>query len=81
MGYRSPMWIKKQPQRSTIKSRRRKILPTHTMSNINATIEKIFTRKYLNYARNPNIDLQLIEIYSKSDIQHHILAQQFQEQP
>ena len=30
-------------------------------------------------ARNPNIDLQSIGIYSKSDIQHHIRIQQFQE--
>ena len=30
-------------------------------------------------ARNPNIDLQLIGIYSKSDTQHHIRTQQFQE--
>ena len=30
-------------------------------------------------ARNPNIDLQSIDIYSKSDIQHHIRTQQFQE--
>ena len=30
-------------------------------------------------AQNPNIDLQSIEIYSKSDIQHHICTQQFQE--
>ena len=28
-------------------------------------------------ARNPNIDLQSIGIYSKSDIQHHIRTQQF----
>ena len=28
---------------------------------------------------NPNIDLQSISIYSKSDIQHHIRIQQFQE--
>ena len=28
-------------------------------------------------ARNPNIDLQLIGIFSKSDIQHHIPAQNF----
>ena len=28
--------------------------------------------------RNPNIDLQSIGIYSKSDIQHHIRTQQFQ---
>ena len=30
-------------------------------------------------ARNPNIDLQSIAIYPKSDIQHHIRTQQFQE--
>ena len=30
------------------------------------------------FARNPNFDLQSIEIYSKSDIQHHIRTQQFQ---
>ena len=30
-------------------------------------------------ARNPNIDLQPIGIYSKSDIQHHIRTQQFHE--
>ena len=29
--------------------------------------------------RNPNIDLQSIAIYSKSNIQHHIRTQQFQE--
>ena len=30
-------------------------------------------------ARNENIDLQSIGIYSKSDFQHHIRTQQFQE--
>ena len=30
-------------------------------------------------ARNPNIDLQSIGLYSKSDIKHHIRTQQFQE--
>ena len=30
-------------------------------------------------ARNPNIDLQSIGIYSRSDIQHHIRTQQYQE--
>ena len=39
----------------------------------------VFTRKYPSYRRNPNIDLQSIGIYSKSDIQHHIRTQQFQE--
>ena len=48
----------------------------------------IFDRKYDHiiseshiraFARNPNIDIQSIGIYSKSDIQHHIRTQQFQE--
>ena len=30
-------------------------------------------------ARNPNIDIQSIGKFSKSDIQHHIRTQQFQE--
>ena len=30
-------------------------------------------------ARNPNVDLQSIGIYSKTDIQHHDRTQQFQE--
>ena len=30
-------------------------------------------------ARNPNIDLQSIGKYSKSDVEHHIRTQQFQE--
>ena len=32
-----------------------------------------------DFARNPNIDLQSIGIYSRIDIQHHIRTQQFQE--
>ena len=30
-------------------------------------------------ARNPNIDLQSLGIYSKSDLEHQIRTQQFQE--
>ena len=41
---------------------------------------KIFSLESIRaIARNPNIDLQSIGIYSKSDIQHHIRTQQFQE--
>ena len=72
------MWIGKQPQCRTIESRPRKILPTHTIPNINATIEKFSPESIRTIARNPNIDLQSIGIYSKLDIQHHILTQQFQ---
>ena len=73
------MWIGKQSKRRTIKSRRRKRLPPHTLANINATIKKISPESIRIITRSPNIDLQSIGIYSKSDIQHHIRTQQFQE--
>ena len=79
MGYRSFMWIRKQPQRRTIKSRRRKILLTHTIPKINATIKKFSPENIRATARNPNIDLQSIATNSKSDIQYHLRTQQFQE--
>ena len=40
---------------------------------------KKFSPESIRVARNPNIDLQSIGIHSKSDIQHHIRTQQFQE--
>ena len=42
-------------------------------------LKKFSTKSIRAIARNPNIDLQPICIYSKSDIQHHIRTQQFQE--
>ena len=68
------MWIRKQPQCCTIKPRRRQILPTLMPPLKNFSPESIKA-----IARNPNIDLQSIDIYSKSNIQHHIRTQQFQE--
>ena len=41
--------------------------------------KKISPESIRAIARNPNIDLQSIGIYPKSDIQHHIRTQQFQE--
>ena len=43
------------------------------------SLKKISPESIRAIARNPNIDLQSIGIYSKSDIQHHIRTQQFQE--
>ena len=40
---------------------------------------KKFSQSIRAIVRNPNIDLQSIGICSKSDIQHHIRTQQFQE--
>ena len=73
------MWIRKQPQRQTIKPRRRKVLHTYTIPYINATTKKFSPESIRAIARNPNIDLQSIGINSKSDIQHPIRTQQFQE--
>ena len=42
-------------------------------------LKKISPESIRDIARNPNVDLQSIGIYSKSDIQHHIRTQQFQE--
>ena len=42
-------------------------------------LKKFSPESFRAIARNPNIDLQSIGIYSKSDIQHHIRIQQFQE--
>ena len=78
-GRSSTMWIRKQPQLCTIKSRRKQILSINTIPNINATIKKFSPESIRALARNPNIDLQSIGIYSKSDIQHHIRTQLFQE--
>ena len=43
------------------------------------SLKKISTESIKAIARNPNIDLQSIGIYSKSYIQYHIRTQQFQE--
>ena len=43
-------------------------------------LKKFSPESIRSIARNPNIDLQSVAIYSKSDIQHHIITQQFQEQ-
>ena len=42
-------------------------------------LKKLSPESIRAIARNPNIDLQSIGIYSKSEIQHHIRTQQFQE--
>ena len=42
-------------------------------------LKKFLPESIRAIARNPNIDLQSIGIYSESDIQHHIRTQQFQE--
>ena len=52
---------------------------SHSIRYTHATIKKVFPESIRAIARSPNIDLQSIGIYFKSDIQHHIRTQQFQE--
>ena len=42
-------------------------------------LQKVSPESTKAIARNPNINLQSIGIHSRSDIQHHIRTQQFQE--
>ena len=42
-------------------------------------LQKFPSEKIKAIARNPNIDLQPIGIYTRSDIQHHMRTQQFQQ--
>ena len=42
-------------------------------------LKKFSSESIKAIARNPNIKLQSIGLYSRSDIQHHIRTQQFQE--
>ena len=77
--YRSPMFIKKQPQRRTIEPRRKKYYLLTPYTTIMQPLKKFSPESLRATARNPNINLQLIGIYSKSDTQHHIRTQQFQE--
>ena len=76
-GYRSPMYIRKQPQRLSKKPRRRKLLRTITLPLFKAPLKKFSSESIRAIARNPNIDLQSIGIYSKPDLQHHFCTQQF----
>ena len=42
-------------------------------------LKKLSQKSFKAFARNPNIDLQSKGKYSRSDLQHHIRTQQFQE--
>ena len=42
-------------------------------------LKKFLPESIKAIARKPNLDIKLINIYSRSDIQHHICKQQFQE--
>ena len=54
-------------------------VPCGSKNTLMQPLKKFSPESIRAIARNPNIDLQSIGIYSKSDIQHHIRKQQFQE--
>ena len=73
------MFIRKQPQRRTIEPRRKKHYLHTPYTTILQPLKKFSPESIRATARNPNINLQSIGMYSKSGIQHHIRTQQFQE--
>ena len=79
LRYSSPMWIRKQPQCCTTKFDEDKHYLLTPYPTLMQPLETFSPESIPAIARIPNIDLQSIGIYSKSDIQHHIRTQHFQE--
>ena len=73
------MWIRKKPQYCTIKPDEDEYYLLTPYPTLMQPLKKFSTESIRAIARNQNIDLQSIGICSKSDIQHHIRTQQFQE--
>ena len=78
-GYSSPIWIKRQPQGIQLNPDEDKNYLLTPYPTLMQPLKKLSPESIRAIACNPNIDLQSIGIYSKSDIQHHIRTQQFQE--
>ena len=79
MEYSSPCGSENSPnvvQSNTDQDKYYLLTPDPTLMQ---PLKKLSPASIRAIARNPNIDLQSIGIYSKSDIQHHIQTQQFQD--
>ena len=79
LRYRSPMWIKNSHNLVQLNLDEDKYYLLTPYPTLMQPLKKFSPESSRAIARNPNIDLQSIGIYSKSDIQHHIRTQQFQE--
>ena len=79
MEYRSPMWFENSHNVVQLNPDEDKYYLLTPYPTLMQSLKKFSPESIRAIARNPNIDLQSIGIYSKSDIQHHIRTQQFQE--
>ena len=73
------MWIREQPQCVQLNPDEDKYYLLTPYPTLMQPLKKFSPESIRANARYPNIDLQSIGIYSKSDIQHNIRTQQFQE--
>ena len=76
MGYSNPLCDTAVVQLNPDEDEYYLLTPNRTIMQ---PLKKFSPESIRAIARNSNIDLQSIGIYSKSDIQHHIRTQQFQE--
>ena len=80
LGYSCPMWIWTQPQRKQpLNVNEDKYCLLTPYPTLMPPLKKFSPGSIRAIAREPNIDVKLIGIYSRSDIQHHIRTQQYQE--
>ena len=73
------MWIKKSHNVVQLNPDEDKYYLLTPYPTLMQSLKKMSPEINRAIARNPNIDLQSIGIYSKSDIQHHIRTQKLQE--
>ena len=73
------MWIRKQPQHVKLNPDEDKYYLLTPYPTLMPPLKKFSPESIRAIAHNPNINLQSIGIYSKSDIQQHISTEQFQE--
>ena len=73
------MWIRKSHKVAQFNLDEDKYYLLTPYPTLLLALKKFSTESIRAIARNPNIDLQSIGIYPKSEIQHHIRTQQFHE--
>ena len=79
MGYRNPCGSENSHNVVQLNPDEDKYYLLTPYPTLKQSLKKFSPESIRAIARNPNIDLQSIGIYSKSNIQHHIRTQQFQE--
>ena len=77
LGYRSPCGLENSHNVIQFNPDEEKYYLLTPYPTLMQPLKKFLPKSIRAIARNPNIDLQSIGIYSKSDIQHHIRTQKF----